>query len=36
MSALAAATLACVPVVLLAIIFRKTVLTGFAEGAIKG
>lgn len=33
---LAAATLACVPVVLLAIIFRKTVLTGFAEGAIKG
>ncbi|MFM8593569.1 MAG: carbohydrate ABC transporter permease, partial [Chloroflexota bacterium] len=33
---LAAATLACVPVVLLAIVFRKTVLTGFAEGAIKG
>jgi multiple sugar transport system permease protein len=33
---LAAATLACVPVVVLAILFRRTILRGFAEGAIKG
>lgn len=33
---LAAATLACIPVVVLAILFRRTILQGFAEGAIKG
>lgn len=33
---LAAATLACAPVVLLAIVFRRAVLQGFAEGAVKG
>jgi multiple sugar transport system permease protein len=33
---LAAATLACVPVVLLAVVFRRAVLLGFAEGAVKG
>jgi multiple sugar transport system permease protein len=33
---LAAAALACVPVVLLAIVFRRAILLGFAEGAIKG
>lgn len=33
---LAAATLACVPVVLLAIVFRRAILQGFAEGGIKG
>jgi ABC-type sugar transport system permease subunit len=33
---LAAAALACVPVVVLAIIFRRAILLGFAEGAIKG
>ena len=33
---LAAATLASIPVVLLAILFRKAVLRGFAEGAVKG
>jgi multiple sugar transport system permease protein len=33
---LAAATLACVPVVLLAVVFRKAILQGFAEGAVKG
>jgi ABC-type sugar transport system permease subunit len=33
---LAAAALACVPVVVLAIIFRRSILLGFAEGAIKG
>lgn len=33
---LAAATLACIPVVLLAVVFRRAILLGFAEGAIKG
>jgi multiple sugar transport system permease protein len=32
----AAAALACVPVIVLAIVFRKYILMGFAEGAIKG
>ncbi len=32
----AAATLASVPVILLAIVFRRYILMGFAEGAIKG
>jgi multiple sugar transport system permease protein len=33
---MAAAVLACLPVVALAILFRKAILRGFAEGAIKG
>jgi ABC-type maltose transport system permease subunit len=32
----AAAALASVPVILLAMIFRRYILMGFAEGAIKG
>jgi multiple sugar transport system permease protein len=32
----AAATLACVPVAVIAILFRRYVMLGFAEGAIKG
>ena len=32
----AAAALASVPVIVLAIVFRKYILMGFAEGAIKG
>jgi multiple sugar transport system permease protein len=32
----AAATLASVPVIVLAVVFRKYILMGFAEGAIKG
>jgi multiple sugar transport system permease protein len=32
----AAAALACLPVIMLAIVFRKYILMGFAEGAIKG
>ncbi|MFM9105244.1 MAG: carbohydrate ABC transporter permease [Chloroflexota bacterium] len=33
---MAAAVLACLPVVALAILFRKAILRGFAEGAVKG
>jgi len=33
---MAAAVLACIPVVALAIVFRKAILKGFAEGAVKG
>jgi multiple sugar transport system permease protein len=33
---LAAAVLASIPVVLLAIIFRRFIVTGFVEGAVKG
>jgi multiple sugar transport system permease protein len=33
---MAAAVLACIPVVVLAIVFRRAILKGFAEGAVKG
>ena len=33
---LAAAVLASLPVIVLAIVFRKLILRGFAEGAVKG